>query len=96
MCVCVHSQLTCHDRAIEEKERPIVFISAYEHHANEVMWRESIADVSVCVSVSVQCECVCGREAVQCAVCSVQCVLCSYPRMSITLMKSCGGRALLM
>lgn len=27
---------------IPEKERPIVFISHYEHHSNELMWRESV------------------------------------------------------
>lgn len=28
-------------------ERPVVFIGPYEHHSNEVPWRESIADVVV-------------------------------------------------
>ena len=27
-------------------ERPVVFIGPYEHHSNELPWRESIADVS--------------------------------------------------
>ncbi len=27
------------------KERPVVFIGPYEHHSNELPWRESIADV---------------------------------------------------
>ncbi|MEZ4439922.1 MAG: aminotransferase class V-fold PLP-dependent enzyme [Polyangiaceae bacterium] len=30
---------------IPEDERPIVFIGPYEHHSNELPWRESIADV---------------------------------------------------
>lgn len=30
------------------KERPVVFIGPYEHHSNELPWRESIADV-VCI-----------------------------------------------
>jgi len=32
---------------IPEEERPIVFIGPYEHHSNELPWRESIADVIV-------------------------------------------------
>jgi selenocysteine lyase/cysteine desulfurase len=31
--------------AIPAAERPIVFIGPYEHHSNELPWRESIADV---------------------------------------------------
>ncbi|WP_020524180.1 aminotransferase class V-fold PLP-dependent enzyme [Catelliglobosispora koreensis] len=27
------------------QERPVVFIGPYEHHSNELLWRESIADV---------------------------------------------------
>ena len=30
---------------IPESERPVVFIGPYEHHSNEIPWRESIADV---------------------------------------------------
>ena len=30
-----------------EHERPVVFIGPYEHHTNELMWRESHADVVV-------------------------------------------------
>ena len=30
---------------IPEKERPVVFIGPFEHHSNELPWRESIADV---------------------------------------------------
>ncbi len=29
------------------KERPIIFISPYEHHTNELMWRESFAETVV-------------------------------------------------
>jgi selenocysteine lyase/cysteine desulfurase len=32
---------------IPSAERPIVFIGPYEHHSNELPWRESIADVVV-------------------------------------------------
>ena len=31
--------------AIPVSQRPVVFIGPYEHHSNEVAWRESIADV---------------------------------------------------
>ncbi|MEL6894226.1 MAG: aminotransferase class V-fold PLP-dependent enzyme, partial [Actinomycetota bacterium] len=31
--------------AIPAHERPVVFIGPYEHHSNELPWRESIADV---------------------------------------------------
>lgn len=31
--------------AIPANERPVVFVSPYEHHSNELPWRESIADV---------------------------------------------------
>lgn len=33
--------------AIPKSDRPVVFIGAYEHHSNELPWRESIADVIV-------------------------------------------------
>src|SRR5664279_2334867 len=33
--------------AIPAVERPIVFIGPFEHHSNELPWRESIADVVV-------------------------------------------------
>lgn len=33
--------------AIPEVEQPVVFIGPYEHHSNEIPWRESIADVVV-------------------------------------------------
>ncbi|MCB9558265.1 MAG: aminotransferase class V-fold PLP-dependent enzyme [Deltaproteobacteria bacterium] len=32
---------------IPQEERPVVFIGPYEHHSNELPWRESIADVVV-------------------------------------------------
>ena len=32
-------------RQIPPSERPVVFIGPYEHHSNEIPWRESIADV---------------------------------------------------
>lgn len=31
--------------AIPAEERPVVFIGPYEHHSNEISWRETIADV---------------------------------------------------
>ena len=34
-------------RRIPEAERPVVFVGPYEHHSNELPWRESIADVVV-------------------------------------------------
>ncbi|MDF2144287.1 aminotransferase class V-fold PLP-dependent enzyme [Knoellia sp. p5-6-4] len=33
--------------SIAPHERPVVFIGPYEHHSNELVWRESIADVVV-------------------------------------------------
>ena len=33
--------------AIPEAGRPVVFVGPYEHHSNELPWRESIADVVV-------------------------------------------------
>lgn len=35
------------DDLIPAADRPIVFIGPYEHHSNELPWRESIADVEV-------------------------------------------------
>ncbi len=32
---------------IRDEERPVVFIGPYEHHSNEILWRETIADVVV-------------------------------------------------
>ncbi len=34
-------------KSIPDSERPVVFIGPYEHHSNELPWRESIADVIV-------------------------------------------------
>ncbi len=34
-------------RHIPREERPVVFIGPFEHHSNELPWRESIADVVV-------------------------------------------------
>jgi selenocysteine lyase/cysteine desulfurase len=33
------------EEAIPANERPVVFVGPYEHHSNELPWRESIADV---------------------------------------------------
>jgi selenocysteine lyase/cysteine desulfurase len=33
---------------IPAEQRPVVFIGPFEHHSNELPWRESIADVVVC------------------------------------------------
>lgn len=33
------------DQQITENDRPVVFIGPYEHHSNELPWRESIAQV---------------------------------------------------
>jgi len=33
--------------SIPEEQRPVVFVGPYEHHSNELPWRESIADVVV-------------------------------------------------
>lgn len=35
-------------RHIPAEQRPVVFVGPYEHHSNEIPWRESIADV-VCI-----------------------------------------------
>jgi selenocysteine lyase/cysteine desulfurase len=32
-------------RTIAEQDRPVVFVGPFEHHSNELPWRESIADV---------------------------------------------------
>jgi selenocysteine lyase/cysteine desulfurase len=34
-------------RHIPEQDRPVVFVGPFEHHSNELPWRESIADVVV-------------------------------------------------
>src|SRR5204862_5677447 len=33
--------------AIPREERPVVFVGPFEHHSNELPWRETIADVVV-------------------------------------------------
>ncbi|PHR94132.1 MAG: aminotransferase [Robiginitomaculum sp.] len=33
------------DTHIESQDRPVVFIGPFEHHSNDVQWRETIADV---------------------------------------------------
>ena len=33
------------DARIPDNERPVIFLGPYEHHSNELPWRESIADV---------------------------------------------------
>jgi len=35
------------DTSIPDDQRPVVFIGPFEHHSNELPWRESIADVVV-------------------------------------------------
>ena len=35
-------------KQIKPNDRPVVFVGPYEHHSNELAWRESIADV-VCI-----------------------------------------------
>ncbi|MGB0114791.1 MAG: aminotransferase class V-fold PLP-dependent enzyme [Ilumatobacteraceae bacterium] len=35
------------DQSIDDASRPVVFIGPYEHHSNELPWRESIADVVI-------------------------------------------------
>lgn len=48
--LCLPSDLSARydlEARIPEDERPVVFIGPYEHHSNELPWRESIADVVV-------------------------------------------------
>jgi selenocysteine lyase/cysteine desulfurase len=33
------------EESIPEDERPVIFVGPYEHHSNELPWRETIADV---------------------------------------------------
>jgi selenocysteine lyase/cysteine desulfurase len=50
MNLCIPSDLDARyhlSRLIPDEERPVVFIGPYEHHSNELPWRESIADVVV-------------------------------------------------
>ncbi|MCF6471941.1 aminotransferase class V-fold PLP-dependent enzyme [Nonomuraea sp. MG754425] len=37
-------ELRATGRDVPERERPVVFVGPYEHHSNELPWRESIAD----------------------------------------------------
>lgn len=39
------------ERSIPLEDRPVVFIGPYEHHSNELPWRESIAEV-VCIPLN--------------------------------------------
>lgn len=48
--LCLPSDLAARydlEAAIPAEQRPVVFIGPYEHHSNELPWRESIADVVV-------------------------------------------------
>jgi selenocysteine lyase/cysteine desulfurase len=40
-------QPDCHDALLEyiEKHKPLVFVSPYEHHSNEIMWRRTLCEV---------------------------------------------------
>lgn len=37
----------CHDRLLKyiEHNKPIVFVGPYEHHSNEIMWRQTLCEV---------------------------------------------------
>ncbi len=37
----------CLNRCIEEKDRPVVFITHMEHHSNQISWLETTADVVI-------------------------------------------------
>ena len=39
------------DARINDSERPMVFVGPYEHHSNELPWRESIAEV-ICIPLT--------------------------------------------
>jgi len=39
------------DARINDSERPVVFVGPYEHHSNELPWRESIAEV-ICIPLT--------------------------------------------
>ena len=43
----ISTRATSSATRIPEAERPVVFIGPFEHHSNELPWRESIADVVV-------------------------------------------------
>jgi selenocysteine lyase/cysteine desulfurase len=40
-------QSSCHDALLHyiDHHKPIVFVSPYEHHSNEIMWRRTLCDV---------------------------------------------------
>lgn len=40
-----YERFGAHAGRIPEAERPVVFIGPYEHHSNDLPWRESVADV---------------------------------------------------
>jgi selenocysteine lyase/cysteine desulfurase len=42
---CLLSSLLCLDPLIPEGRSPVVFVGPYEHHSNEVTWRQGIAEV---------------------------------------------------
>jgi len=37
----------CHERLLEfiEQHKPLVFVGPYEHHSNEIMWRQTLCEV---------------------------------------------------
>ena len=39
------------DASIDDSERPVIFVGPYEHHSNELPWRESIAEV-ICIPLT--------------------------------------------
>ena len=50
MNLCIPADLDARHKLLDkipEAERPVVFIGPFEHHSNELPWRESIADVVV-------------------------------------------------
>ncbi|MFT7043639.1 MAG: selenocysteine lyase/cysteine desulfurase [Candidatus Azotimanducaceae bacterium] len=51
------------ESAIPADERPVVFVGPYEHHSNELPWRESIADV-VCIPLTAEGQ-ICQDELTQ-------------------------------
>jgi selenocysteine lyase/cysteine desulfurase len=43
----IYNSLSPTERLKIENSRPVVFLGSYEHHSNEIMWRESMAEVVV-------------------------------------------------
>jgi len=41
------SHVECHDRLMQyiEHNKPIIFVGPYEHHSNEIMWRQTLCEV---------------------------------------------------